>query len=533
MKSADIIKAYDARILERRNIEEIWDLIERFIFPFGGQFQGQSGPIDYKKREVYDSTGINANQLLASNIQSSLTNPIAKWANYGFGNSKLQKNQEAMKWRQECEYAVMNDIRTSNYHNEAGEFYLDLTGFATGIQTQEPLEDGQGGLKTIVSDTVPPGECCFDLDLMGFPKNFYRCLKWKAHQIIEKFGKDNVPEKIKKEAESPIESITEHNVIYCVWKRNNGSIDTFSIQPIDKRPYGAKYVLHETKEQLGEETGYYEMPAHMAQWRTLSGSDWGFSPAMIAIWDVLNINEMNEMILAVGAKVLDPALMTTNKGVYGDIDLSSGGLTVVSDMNAMQAFESKARFDVSQMNKADLKQSIRETFYWDQLQLKDSPAMTAYEVQQRIQLMQRLIGPTYGRLQSHYLDPLLERRFKILYRYKKLPPMPGIVQDEGGDLIINYIGPLASAQRMEEIRVIESVLRGVGELESVYPGVTDNIDADVSVRELVTAQGAPAQMLKSTDAVKDIRDKREAQQQEMMELEKAKLAKEGQAENAK
>jgi len=527
MKPENIVKAYDARLKERAGIEEVWDLIERFVLPFGGVFNnGDSAnpTIDWKKREIFDSTGINANQLLASNIQSSLTNPVTTWANYAFGNEVLQDNQEAAEWRQECEHAVMTSIRTSNFNNEAGEFYLDLTSFALGIQSQEVIEEN-GDLQSIPFDTIPPNECVFDLDLQGYPRNFYRKLAWTSIQLADKFGKETLPDKLRRELESPTKTTNKHKIIFCIWKRetNGSSVDTYSILPVDKRPYGAKYILYDTKEQLGEETGYYEMPVHMARWRTISGSNWGFCPAMIAIWDILSLNQMTELILKAGEKVLDPAILTTNRGVFGDIDLGAAGVTVVTDMNAIQPFESKARFDVSQMNKVELQQSIRDMFYYDQLQLKDSPAMTAYEVQARIQLMQRLIGPTYGRLQSHYLDPMLERHFKILYRYKKLPPMPDIVRELGGELVVNYTGPLASAQRMDEVQIIESTLQNIAGLSEAFPSARDLVDVDTSVRELLEAKGAPAKMLLPQDKVDANRKAAQEQEQEMMKLQQAQM----------
>lgn len=533
MKAEDIIKAYDSRKSERSGVEDLWNLIERFIMPFGGQFfrdKKTEGGVDWKKREIFDSTGINANQLLASNIQSSITNPVTKWANYSFDKDQLNKDQEAQEWMQECEYLVMNSVKSTNFNNEAGEFYLDLTGFANGIQCQESSELDTGELDKITFDTVPPDECVFDLDLEGYPRNFYRCYSWTALQIYDKFAADT-PELIRQEAQSPTKSIIKHKVIFAIYKRPEiTNADVFSILPADKRPYGGRYVLHRTKEAIGKEVGYYEMPIAMTRWRTVSGSNWGFSPAMIAIWDVLSLNQTNELILKAGEKVLDPAILTTNRGVFGDIDLSAAGLTVVSDVKAIAPFESKARFDVSQMNKEDLRQSVKDTFYWDQLQLKNSPAMTAYEVQTRIQLMQRLIGPTYGRLHTHYLDPTLERHFRILYRYKKLPPMPDIVAELKGSIVINYTGPLASAQRMDEVQNMESTLQNIAGISEMFPEARDLVDVDESVREIVSAKGAPAKMLRTKTEVKKIRDDRAAQQQQQMQLEQAQQA--GQAMQA-
>ena len=52
--------------------------------------------------------------------------------------------------------------------------------------------------------------------------------------------------------------------------------------------------------------------------------------------------------------------------------------------------------------------------------------MTATEVQVRYELMQRLLGPTLGRFQSEFLNPLIERVFGIMFRANAFLPAPEI-----------------------------------------------------------------------------------------------------------
>src|SRR5690606_36917795 len=59
---------------------------------------------------------------------------------------------------------------------------------------------------------------------------------------------------------------------------------------------------------------------------------------------------------------------------------------------------------------------IREAFYVDQLQLVNSPQMTATEVMARTDEKLRLMAPMIGRIQSELLGPIIERSFRILFR---------------------------------------------------------------------------------------------------------------------
>jgi len=239
---------------------------------------------------------------------------------------------------------------------------------------------------------------------------------------------------------------------------------------------------------------------------------------MTAIYDTLSLNQLVDLVFSAGEKAIDPAIMTTKRGIFGNIDLSAAGVTIVSDMKSMQTFESKARFDVSAISKADLQQAIERAYFMDQLQLKESPAMTATEVHARIQLMQRLLGPTYGRLQSDFLDKLLSRTFKILYRNRILPPVPQVVVQNGWELNIDYLGPLAKSQRFDDAQAIERTLGTAAGMAEQYPGITDNINADEALRELGDVVGAPARIWNSRVTVEQTRKSRMAAMQQQQQI---------------
>ena len=150
--------------------------------------------------------------------------------------------------------------------------------------------------------------------------------------------------------------------------------------------------------------------------------------------------------------------------------------------------------------------------------------MTATEVNARIQLMQRLLGPTYGRLQFDFLDQLLNRTFKILYRYQKLPPVPAIVQQNGWELDIDYLGPLAKAQRYGDAQAIERVLGTATAMNETFPGITDNINSDEAIRELGEVSGAPAKIWNSKSEVDQTRKARAEEMAQQKELATAQQA---------
>lgn len=514
-----------AKKSERSNIEGIWNIIERFIVPFRAmlfQTKNSEGNIDWRRREIYDSTAINANANLAAHIHGAMTNSELKWFGFGFRDQNLRDIHEAKEWLEEADNITYQSIKQSNFDLEANEIYIDLTAFGGGCMTSMPEEDEVGDLADTRYKTLPVDECYFDLDVNGNVINFYRCMQWTAIQIVDKFGEEGLPEPILRAYNSPDKSLQRFEIIFCIYKRpENAGANTFEMLSVENRPYGGKYIFADDCSYLGEPLGFHEMPVFAPQWRRVSGSQHGFSPSMVAIWDVLTLNQLEELVLVAGEKVLDPTLLTTKKGVYGDIDLSAGGTIVVQDIEkSMKAFESKARFDVSALQRSELIKAINETYYVDELKLKDSPAMTAAEVHARVQLMQRLIGPTFGRLKTHFMDPAVTRQFMINYRYKKFPPLPPALQNaENAALKIDYLGNLAKAQKLDSAASIDRWVGTTVALAEAYPEVRDIPNIDEIVRSQADNEGIPTRLLNSRAVVKrdrTIRNRKMAEQEQLL-----------------
>lgn len=520
MDGKTIKRRVEARISDRSNIDDIWEIIERFIAPFRiSVFREKSGEgqIDWRRREIFDSTAIRANANLAAHIHGAMTNSELKWFGFGFRDQKLNEDSDAKEWLEAADEITYQSIKQSNFDLEANEIYLDLTSFGGGIMSSMPEEDDTGDLIGTRYKTLPPDECYFDRDVNDDIINFYRVLQWTADAIVDKFGVDSVPREIQQAHRDPSRSLQRFKIIFCIYKRQDiAAADTYQKLAVENRPYGGKYIFWNDCSQIGEEEGYHEMPIFAPSWRRVSGSQHGFSPAMIAVWDVLTLNQLVELIMVAGEKVVDPTILTTQKGVYGDIDLSAGGTVVVKDIDkSMKAFESRARFDVSSLNKEELRTAIAEAFYVDELKLKESPAMTAAEVYARVQLMQRLIGPTFGRLKTHFMDPAVTRQFMINFRYKKFPPLPESLAS-GAGLKIDYLGTLAKSQKMEAAASVDRWLGTTVALSEAFPSIRDIPNIDAIVREQAENEGVPTRLLNSTAVVKK---NRQAQERKMAEQE--------------
>jgi hypothetical protein len=166
--------------------------------------------------------------------------------------------------------------------------------------------------------------------------------------------------------------------------------------------------------------------------------------------------------------------------------------------------------------------SIRSVFFIDKLELKESPAMTATEVNVRYERMMRQFASTLGRLQSDFLDKLLMRTIDILIRNGAVTAAPeGIIDSE---FDIAYTGPIPRAQQAEIANSIEQLMADYAALGEIFPELLDLVDTDKMGLELARVRGVPTKILRNPQEVEAIRAERAQAEAQAMELAQAEQA---------
>ena len=191
------------------------------------------------------------------------------------------------------------------------------------------------------------------------------------------------------------------------------------------------------------------------------------------------------------------------------------------------------RMDWTDTEIADLRDSVRSYFMADQLELKESPAMTATEVQVRYELMQRLLGPTLGRLQSDFLEPMIQRTFNLLLRGGQLPEMPNSVYSETGEpsrVDVEYLGPLNRAQQIDSVASTERLINAVMMIAELKPTVVNAFDWDEAAWAVADKLGISPKVVNTAEETAAITQQQEAAAAAAQQAETAKMA--GQARQA-
>jgi hypothetical protein len=172
--------------------------------------------------------------------------------------------------------------------------------------------------------------------------------------------------------------------------------------------------------------------------------------------------------------------------------------------------DSRVDFGLEILN--ERRQRIRESFYIDQLQLRNNgPQMTATEVVQRTEERSRLLAPILSRQQNEFLRVIIDRVFAILNRRGMLPEAPEILKGKVVD--VKYTSAIAKSQTAGQVQAVYRTMEGIAPFASFDPSVVDNFDSDKACRFIAKATGFPQEIIRNEDEVIKMRESRaEAQQ---------------------
>ena len=542
MENAEILSRFAILENSRKNVEASWNDVETFIMPLRlGDFymkpQAETA-IHWDREELYDTTAIMCAQKMAASMHGSITNATMKWWGMDWTNPELNKDPESRAWLDEVVQIAYAELYESNFDTEISAAYQDLVGPGNTCMTLEPereIETDPSEWAGVNFTCLPLREIFFEQDHRGHLAVLYRRLQWTPRQIQTKFPGVKLPEAIEDMLKSSAQIDVRIEIIYCIWyreakRRNMGKFPMAE----DQRPIGAKYVLRTSGETIGEEKGLYEMPGYITRYEKTSGSMWGFGPGVLMAPTAKYLNGMMQMEDMAIRKMIDPPSLVTERNLMSDLDQRPGGMTLVRDIDkSIKVFLSEGRIDFSQVKLKELRDMIRSAFKEDELQLRDSPQMSATEAQIRYELMNRVLGPTMARIQNELLAPMLNRLIKLLWRNKQLPPVPALVTKKKSQWKFTFSGPLVRAQKVDEVTAIERWIGSIGGAAKVFPQILNVVNQSAVAREMAVRLGIPGDLLNSEAQVAQIEQQQQAQQQAMAKAQAAQETGKGMQEVAK
>ena len=513
----------------------IWQDLADMMIPRKAQVSYKSlyGPRRQTER-MLDETAVDAAQKLGATMQGSLTSPAAKWFGLAMRDQELRRLGLLNPWLEDCTSTLFDAFQDSNFNEEVQESYFDLSVFgisAIHMREKSPNAREWSGFHF---EALQVGDYAIDENDDGEVDTLHRVLYRSARSIVRrwdapamKLGGGQPWERFKERAEkNPFEEIP---VVHAVYPREDW-VDTGRKRIGLGKKYASMYFLEELKIVL-EEGGYDDFPYLVPRWSKQAGEVYGRGPGITALPTTLSLTKAIELDFKSWEKDLDPPLKAKNRGIVGRVKTTPAAMTIVSDMEAIAPlFDTKrlGSYQPTQIRVERMEEKIRKVFYYDQLQLPGGGAgdaaqntyMSATEVEKRYQLMQRLLGPTLGRLQNEKLKPLVERGFRMMAERDALPDAPEAFKEQFATarkmprLLVKYEGPLERAQRASELDGINrawSLTAPIIEAEAkvgAQSEVLDVLQLDEVTRNIWTAAGTRTGSLRDPRKVKERRDQR-------------------------
>lgn len=500
-----LIKRVDSLKAARQVHESVWRECYDYTYPLRGAglsetvLDAQSAKS--KVAKLLDGTATDSARMLASALMSGMTPANAQWLNL---DSELLPD-DAAAWLSTCATLVWENIHAANFDAEGYESNLDVVcaGWFVLYIDEDRDEGGLSFQQWLLSQ-------CYVASTRrdGIVDTIYRCYQLTAAQAVKEFGENNVSEKIRDAAKKSPDDKFEF--MHCIFPR-----ETYVVNArLAKNLRFASYNIEVSGKRIVRESGYHEFPCCVPRWMKIPGTSYGIGPVYDALPDCKELNETKRMEKAAQDLAIAGMWIAEDDGVLNPRTVKVGPrrIIVANSTDSMKPLLTGADFNVAFSAEDRLQASIRKIMMADQLQPQDGPAMTATEVHVRVALIRQLLGPVYGRFQAEYLQPLVERCFGLAYRAGAFPPAPESLQD--ANFNVRYISPLARAQQLENVTAIERLGANVANLAQVSPEVTDLIDADEATRVIADALGVPAKVIRTSDAVDQLRQQRQQAQQQ-------------------
>ena len=507
-----LIERWKKLTAAKSNWESLWEEVATYVLPSRKGFTTKKTPGSYRGQGVYDSTAIHANHMLASHMHSALTSPATPWFSLRYGTDELNSDDKSLEWLDACSSRMYAAFSDSNFSTQASELYNDLVALGTGAMfieaaTQEPDFKLQ-------FHSLHLGSICCAENADGIVDTIYHKRKMSARQAVQRWEKAEELDKIKDAMERNPDK--EFSFLHCVSPNPDWQPDAAIPEPKYRR-FKSYWVAIDDKEIL-EENGYYESPYVIPRWSKVVGDIYGYGPGIMARADIRTINEAKRMELAAYEKAIDPPLLASATGVISDVHLESGGLTFVRDMNALAPLMQATQWQATQIKSEELRNNILSIFLIDQLSFGPQKTnTTATEMELRYAMMNRVLGPTSGRLQQEFLNPLIERVFGIMYRTGQFEAAPDTVGSD--NVTVEYQGPLARNQRYEDAQAIERLFGVAAQWAQMVPNALDIIDVNGAIRILAERYGVPSKALKGEGEVEEAQQQRVQKQAEAEQMQ--------------
>ncbi|MEM7652697.1 MAG: portal protein [Pseudomonadota bacterium] len=506
-----ILKSYHRAGERRAGWETHWQECYDFALPHhNAGMDGTGASISTKpaggqvRNTLYDGTAPDAVDQLAASLLSELTPPWSRWFGLSVGTNVDDETRDAFSdILTAAEATTQSHFDQSNFTVELHQAFLDLVTVGTACIAFE--EQPLGNVSAFHFRAIPLWEIVLDDRGTGQIDTVYRAHSLRISDLTARF-----PEH-RKSLQATLRSGDKDN--------QDEALPILEVSIPDGRRYRhiilrlddpqTPYV-GETEQQSSEraadprilmDISLEHSPFIAFRWMKTPGEIYGRSPVMKALPDIKTANKIVELTLKNASIAVSGIWQADDDGVLNPATISLTPGTIIPKAvgsAGLQPLRPAGQFDISQLMLDDFRTRIRHALLADQLAMIAGPQMTATEVVERSVAMARILGATYGRLQSELLSPIIQRALAILRRRGAIPDITA----DGRWVALHYRAPLAQAQAQRDLAPILTWLQMITQFG---PHALTFVDIPAAIKKTAQILGVPDEILLSPDlAVMDV-----------------------------
>lgn len=506
---------------KRALIEPVLQLISDYMLFNRGDFGSNCGKKNLTNPRVFDSTAGRALTTIVSIIHSWMTSDANNWFRILPSNPTLKDNEEWARWFEEVTnvvHYVFRDPKTG-FSAQTHELLTDWQGYGTGACfLEESMED------IVHFQARHLSEIYITENSSGRVDTVVRPFKYTVRQCAQAWP-ESVTESKQVSMNLDKNPDMELDIIQFVLPKEDYASITGSGSTVPSIfDFVSVYLLVEDELVLGEK-GYYEMPFLVPRAEKITGEVYGRSNSWTNMPDILMINAMARTFIEGAQLSIRPPLLLPDDGIIKTVNVTPNG-TIIGGMSddgteLVKPLNMGNRLDIGFEIMEGTRKAIKEGFYVDAfLSREGKQPLTATEALIVQENKLRLISPQVNRFWDEYLTPAIKRTINALLRRNMLPPLPNGATEIPA-LEVRYISPLANIQNSQDLAAVQRFGQVYSPFIGVDPSVMDNVNLDEMVRQGITLSGLPLSLQRPQEEVAQIRQQRETEKQQQVQMQNA------------
>lgn len=517
MTTADRLhRLFQSMVSQRSEIERLYNDVDKYIMDRDGDVSTVTTQAGSKSKEVFSKIGVESNANLAAALQGWVAPAEQRWFTLQPNTEATQPvSHESQLYLERLENLIYATFSTTNFYQKSLELLTDYTAYGLGGLYIEP-----DPVKRIKVMAIPVRELYIQTDFDGEVNTVARRFSQTASNIANRFPK-TAPSEITNNLNDPNVGQLRHVVIHMVTP--NPSYEPMKNKnSLYNRPFISHYLLEANRNVVLEESYLPYNPFITPRWEVLSGEIYGRSRAMLAIPDIKTVCDIVKNFLIGMSRLTRPPMLIASESIQGaSLNLNPDGITQSGKMQGNQApnpiipLGTNARPDIALQAVEVWKQQIKDIFMQELIQEGKQQRMSATEANIKQNLRLASLAPQHGRLNPEYLDKLIEVTMYILISQGHIDSPPNELLTSK----VQYINPLAKAQKMANFNNTISFVTQAAQLAQIDPTVMETINMDSFVRHMADALDVSPTIMRSPEEVQQRIQAMQEQQQTQQALQ--------------